>query len=659
MKAAIAGIVREFDRGLRRVPIQAQATLDVTGRMLLGTDIAAVTATLDALPIAVIGLNCSTGPTHMRDAVRFLVDNSRCYVSVVPNAGLPLMGPKGETIYPESPAEMAAALGAFIADFGVNAIGGCCGTTPAHIAAFRATVDALEADGTRGRTPEPKPLQFAASAMTAVALVQDGSPLLIGERINSQGSRKIKRLLLEENYDEIMLVGREQVEGGAHLLDVCTALTERTDEEAQMATIVKRLAQSVEAPLVIDSTEPRVLEAALKIYAGRPVVNSINLENGRAKIDEVMPLVREAGAAVVALTIDETGMAKTAERKVEIAKRIRDLCCDEHGMDPELLIFDCLTFTLTTGEQEWRPSALETIAGIAAIKAQIPSVKTSLGVSNVSFGVSPPARAVLNSVFLHHCVAAGLDLAMVNPNHITPYSEISESERELADDLVFDRREDALERFIAHFESQGASDSGAGDAGAADPTAGMEPEQALHFHILRRRKEGVEDWIDRSVEKIGAVPTLNEVLLPAMKEVGDKFGAGELILPFVLQSAELPGQARGLHQGHRGACDRFWRRARHWQVARGHDPDEQRLHGDRSGQAGANPGDPGGREGARGDRDRAFGAARVDVQADACMHPGAALARAHLPRAHWRRCNQPRLLLQGSVSRRNGLKRRV
>ena len=232
-------------------------------------------------------------------------------------------------------------------------------------------------------------------------------------------------------------------------------------------------------------------------------------------------------------------MAKTAERKVEIAERIRDIACDEHGLDPEALIFDALTFTLTTGDEEWRPSAVETIEGIRRIKAEIPGVKTSLGVSNVSFGVSPRPRAVLNSVFLHHCVEAGLDLAMVNPNHITPYGEIPDEERELTDDLVFNRREDALERFIAHFESKGEE----AEAEVADPTAGMEPEEALHWHILRRKKDGVEDWIERSVEKIGAVPTLNEVLLPAMKEVGDKFGAGELILPFVLQSAEVMKRA--------------------------------------------------------------------------------------------------------------------
>jgi 5-methyltetrahydrofolate--homocysteine methyltransferase len=540
MKACIAGIVRAFDAGLRRVPIQAQATLDVTGRMLLGTDIAAVTATLDALPIDVIGLNCSTGPTHMRDAVRFLVENSRCYVSVIPNAGLPLMGSKGETIYPETPDEMAQALGAFVSDFGVNAIGGCCGTTPAHVAAFRATVDALARAGTRGRVPQAKPLQFAASAMTAVALVQDGSPLLIGERINAQGSRKIKRLLLEENYDEITLVAREQVEGGAHLLDVCTALTERTDEDAQMATIVKRLAQSVEAPLVIDSTEPRVIEAALKIYAGRAVVNSIHLENGRAKIDDVMPLVREAGAAVVALTIDESGMAKTAERKLAVARRIHDIVTTEFDLPPGALIVDALTFTLATGDPEFQHSAVETIEGIRAIKRELPGVLTSLGVSNVSFGLKPAARAALNSVMLHHCVEAGLDMAIVNPKDVTPYAELGALERELCDDLVLDRRPDALQRVIEHWENAVASTSG---GPAPDEDLDEPVEVRIHNAILRRRKDGIEAKIDEVLTRRDPVDVLNNVLLPAMKDVGDKFGAGELILPFVLQSAEVMKKA--------------------------------------------------------------------------------------------------------------------
>ncbi|MGH2842859.1 MAG: B12-binding domain-containing protein, partial [Solirubrobacteraceae bacterium] len=236
-------------------------------------------------------------------------------------------------------------------------------------------------------------------------------------------------------------------------------------------------------------------------------------------------------------------MAKTRERKLEVAQRLTQLCCEEHGLEREALIFDCLTFTLTTGEEEWRPSAVETIDGIRLIKAQIPGVKTSLGVSNVSFGIGLPARSVLNSVFLHHCVEVGLDLAMVNPNHITPYGEIPESERELADDLVFNRRPEALERLIAHFESRDSAGGADAATADADPTAGMEPEEALHYCILRRRRDGVEAWIDQSVEKIGAVPTLNDVLLPAMKEVGDKFGAGELILPFVLQSAEVMKRA--------------------------------------------------------------------------------------------------------------------
>jgi len=536
MKAAIAGIVRAFERGVPRVPIQAQATLDVTGRMLLGTDIRAVCATLDALPIDVIGLNCSTGPSHMRDAIRYLVENSRCFVSVIPNAGLPLMGPKGETIYPETPEEMARELGSFVRDFGVNAIGGCCGTTPPHIRAFVAAVS-----GRVGRTPEPKPLQFAASSMSATALRQDGSPLLIGERINAQGSRKIKRLLLADDYDGIMLVAREQVEGGAHVLDVCTALTERTDEEAQMATIVKKLAQTVETPLMIDSTEPRVIEAALKIYAGRPIVNSINLENGRGKIDTVMPLVREAGAAVVALTIDEQGMAKSAERKVEIAERIHSIVTGEFGLPAGALIFDALTFTLATGDPEFSRSAIETIDGIRQIKERLPGVLTSLGVSNVSFGLKPAARAALNSVMLHHCVAAGLDMAIVNAKEITPYAELNAAERELCDDLVFDRRPDALQRVIEHWETAQKSTNGASTP--VDDDADAPVEVRIHNAILRRRKDGIEAKIDEALEAREPVDVLNNVLLPAMKEVGDRFGAGDLILPFVLQSAEVMKKA--------------------------------------------------------------------------------------------------------------------
>jgi 5-methyltetrahydrofolate--homocysteine methyltransferase len=535
VKAAIFGAREAFAATGRTLPIQTSVSLlPQGGKMLLGTDIRAVLTTLVALEVDVIGLNCSTGPEDMRDAIRFLGETSPLPVHCIPNAGLPLQGPDGETIFPEEPGPLAATLGEFVERYGVGIVGGCCGTTPEHIAAIRERIG----DRAPGERPAATPIEVS-SMMTSTPLVQEPRPTLVGERVNSQGSRKAKELLLADDYDGLVQVAEDQVEGGAHVLDVCVALTERQDEDEQMAAVVKRISLTQPSPIQVDSTEPEVIRAALEQIPGRAIVNSINLEAGRDKADAVVPLAKAHGAALIALTIDEVGMAKTAERKVEIAERIRDLACDEHGLDPEALIFDALTFTLTTGDEEWKPSAVETIEGIRRIKAEIPGVKTSLGVSNVSFGVSPRPRAVLNSVFLHHCVEAGLDLAMVNPNHITPYSEILEEERELTDDLVFNRRDDALERFISHFESKGEET----EEDAADPTEGMAPEEALHWHVLRRKKDGVEEWIDRSVEKIGAVPTLNEVLLPAMKEVGDKFGAGELILPFVLQSAEVMKRA--------------------------------------------------------------------------------------------------------------------
>jgi 5-methyltetrahydrofolate--homocysteine methyltransferase len=501
--------------------------------MLLGTDIQAVLTTLAALDVQVIGLNCSTGPEDMRDAIRYLGEHSPLPVHCIPNAGLPLQGPNGETIFPEQPEPLANVLGEFVERYGVSIVGGCCGTTPDHIAAIKERCGGHEI----GERPAPRPPHIS-SMIAAEPLVQEPRPTLVGERVNSQGSRKAKEMLLADDYDGLNQIAEDQVEGGAHVLDVCVALTERQDEDEQMRQTVKRISLTQPTPIQVDSTEPDVIKLALEQIPGRAIVNSVNLEAGPAKLDVVAPLAVEHGAALIALTIDEVGMAKTAERKVEIAQRITELC-EGHGLDRELLIFDVLTFTLTTGDDEWKPSAVETIEGIRRVKQEIPGVKTSLGVSNVSFGVSPGARAVLNSVFLHHCVEAGLDLAMVNPNHITPYGEISTEERDLADDLVFNRREDALERFIGHFESKGEEEADE----KADPTEGMEPEEALHFHILRRKKDGVEDWIDRCNEKIGAVPTLNDVLLPAMKEVGDKFGAGELILPFVLQSAEVMKRA--------------------------------------------------------------------------------------------------------------------
>ena len=375
--------------------------------------------------------------------------------------------------------------------------------------------------------------------MTSTDLVQEPRPTLVGERVNSQGSRKAKELLLADDYDGLVQVAEDQVNGGAHVLDICVALTERQDEDVQMREVVQRISLTQPAPIQIDSTEPEVIEAALEAIPGRAIVNSINLEAGRDKADRVIPMAKAHGAALIALTIDEVGMAKTGERKLEIAKRIKEIACDEHGLAPEALIFDALTFTLTTGDDGGSPPRSRPSRAFARSRRASPASRLRWGSRTFRSASGQPARAVLNSVFLHHCVDAGLDLAMVNPNHITPYGEISEEERELADDLVFNRREDALEKFIEHFESKGPEEA----EEAGDPTADMEPEEALHWHILRRKKDGVEDWIDRSVEKIGAVPTLNQVLLPAMKEVGDKFGAGELILPFVLQSAEVMKRA--------------------------------------------------------------------------------------------------------------------
>jgi len=535
VKAAVFGAREAFKQTGRTLPIHTSISLLPNGgKMLLGTDISAALATLEALDVDVIGINCSTGPEDMRDAIRFLGEFSPRPVACIPNAGIPTQGPNGETIFPMTPEPLAAALGEFVERYGVGIVGGCCGTTPAHIAALAERV------GRPAVAPRPAPRPAHLSSMIAATpLAQLPAPTIVGERVNSQGSRRAKALLLADDYDGLVQIAETQVEGGAHILDLCVALTERQDEAEQMRLLAKKISLALPAPLQVDTTEPDVMRIALEQIPGRAIVNSVNLEAGRAKLDSVVPLCLEHGAALIALTIDEESMAKTAARKVDVAKRIYGYVVEEHGMKAELLIFDALTFTLATGSDEFKTSAIETIEGIRQIKAALPGTKTSLGVSNVSFGFGKAARAVLNSVFLHHCVAAGLDLAMVHPADITPYAEIGQLERELADDLVFNRREDATQRFIEHFEERGET----AESETADPTAGMEPEEALHFHILRRRKDGVEEWIDRSVEKIGAVPTLNEVLLPAMKEVGDKFGAGELILPFVLQSAEVMKRA--------------------------------------------------------------------------------------------------------------------
>jgi 5-methyltetrahydrofolate--homocysteine methyltransferase len=542
VKAVIHGILAAFEETGQSLPIQAQVTLDTTGRMLLGTDADAALTILEGLPIDVIGLNCSTGPEHMRGPIEFLGENATLPVSAIPNAGLPL-NVDGEAVYPLEPEPYAAAMTEFIEKYNISVVGGCCGTTPAHLEKLVHKV--------HGRPNPSRPTEAPsklASGVQAIDLAQDPPPFIIGERCNAQGSRKFKRLLLAGEWDAIVEIARGQVDYGAHALDISVAVTENPDEVGLMTTAVKKLINAVPVPLVIDTTEPDVLEAALKTAPGRCMLNSTHLESGRAKADQIFSLVKAHNATVMVLTIDEQGMAKTAERKIEVARRIYDIAVNDHGLRPGDLIFDALTFTLATGDPEFANSAVATIEGIKQIKAELPGVFTSLGVSNLSFGLSPHARPVLNSVFLFHCVQAGLDMAIINPLHITPYANIEKEEIELAEDLIFNRRPDALQRYIEHFEQ---IDTKAEDT-SVDPTEGMNAAERLHWRIVHRHKEGVEADIDELIatspdagegEHDRAVHILNTVLLPAMKEVGDKFGAGELILPFVLQSAEVMKKA--------------------------------------------------------------------------------------------------------------------
>jgi 5-methyltetrahydrofolate--homocysteine methyltransferase len=535
LKAAIFGIRKYFRESGRWVPIQAQVTLDTAGRMLFGNDIGAVTATLSSLDIQVLGLNCSTGPEYMREPVRYLTEYCPKFISVIPNAGIPL-NEGGDAIYPLTPEALADAHEEFVTEYGVNVVGGCCGTTPAHL---QAVVDRIGIRAPKDR--EVTQVPSVASGVHAVPLHQEPAPMLVGERVNSTGSRKVKRLLLADDYESIVDVARDQTDGGAHVLDVQVALTERTDETEQMCALVKKLSLSVGAPLVLDSTDADVVAEALKRAPGRTIINSINLENGRDRTDKVLTQAREHGAVVVALTIDEDGMAREVEHKVRVAKRIYDIAVNEYGLAPHDLIFDPLTLPLTTGDIAEANGAKNTLEGIRRIEAECPGVLTVLGISNVSFGIAPHARAVLNSVFMYHAVSAGLDLAIVNPKDVIPYAEIPSEQRKLSEDLIYNRREDALSRFIEFFEQHGTP-SGTQES-AEDPMEDMAAEERIHYQIVHRKKDGIEANINEALTRQDAVAVLNNVMLPAMKEVGDKFGAGELILPFVLQSAEVMKRA--------------------------------------------------------------------------------------------------------------------
>jgi len=538
VKAAIHGVQKAFAETGIYLPIQAQVSLDTTGRMLLGTDISAVLSILEGLPIDVIGMNCSTGPEHMREAIQYLSENSSLPISCIPNAGLPL-NVDGEAVYPMTPEPFANELFQFVNKHHINIVGGCCGTTPAHLDALVKKIH-HQAPLTRAIETSPK----LASSMRAVAMQQTPPPFLIGERCNTQGSKAFKDIILAGDYDAVLDIANKQIDTGAHGLDLCVALTETANEAQVMEKVIKTLAPVISIPFIIDTTELPVMEVALKTAPGRCLINSTNLESGREKLDKIFGLAKKYNAAVIALTIDEVGMAKTAQRKLEIAQRIYDIAINDYQLQPQDLVFDDLTFTMATGDPEFANSAVETMQGIKLIKAAMPGVLTSLGVSNVSFGLKPAARKLINSIMLYHCVQYGLDMAIVNPAQIVPYPEIPEEQKKLAEDLIFNKDPEALQKLIVYFEAN--SSTGVSEAKTDTALMAMPPQERLAWKILHRCRDDVDKDINAILaltpeipQSQAAVEILNNVLLPAMKVVGDKFGSGELILPFVLQSAEV------------------------------------------------------------------------------------------------------------------------
>ncbi len=510
------------------VPLFCTVTIETTGTMLVGTEIAAALTTLQAYDqVAGIGLNCATGPQEMSEHVRHLSHACDRLLIVQPNAGLPQLV-EGKPHYALTPKELARWLVEFVDVDGVNIVGGCCGTTPAHLSAV---VDAME-----GRKPKSRQVQnepSVSSVYQSVAIRQENAVLAIGERTNANGSKKFRELLASEDLDGMVKIARDQVRQGSHLLDVCTAYVGR-DETADMRRLVERLRTDVTVPLVIDSTEIDVVEATLKLAGGKCVINSINLEEGEERTNKVCQLAKRYGAALIALTIDEQGMAKTCDRKVEVAKRIFDIAVNRHGIRPGDLIFDPLTFTVCTGNEDDRKLAVETIEAIRIIKKELPETHALLGVSNVSFGVKPPARRVLNSVFLHHCREVGLDSAILHTTGILPLYRIDEKQRHLAEDLLFDRRRegyDPLHEFLKAFEDVEAVRS-------EEPEKPRAVEDRLKQCIINGDRSDLESDLDEAMLTYPPVSIINDLLLDGMKTVGDLFGAGQMQLPFVLQSAE-------------------------------------------------------------------------------------------------------------------------
>ena len=556
-KAAINGCRRAMAAAGREVPLQVQVTVEMTGRMLPGTEIGAALSALAPLGPAVFGLNCATGPAEMGEHLRVLSEQCPVPVACIPNAGLPQVV-DGRMHYDVGPAPFADHLAHYITELGVSVVGGCCGTTPEHM---RAVIDRCG-----GLTPGARPGELppsATSIYTAVPFAQDTSFLIVGERTNANGSRKFRDAMLEADWDGCLQIARDQVGEGAHLLDLCVDYVGR-DGAADMDELARRLATGVAAPLVLDSTEPDVMQAGLEWIGGRAVLNSANLEDGEgegSRLDRVLKLAREHGAAVVCLLIDEEGQARDLEWKMRVAHRLHRLATERYGLAPSDLIFDALTFPLSTGDRDLRQDGLATIEAIRRIKAELPGAHTTLGVSNVSFGLKPAARHVLNSMFLHECLDAGLDSAIVHAGRIIPLNRIEPHHRNVCLDLIYDRRGadglasqsrhdyDPLSELLAAFENVAVA------AAVKEDRSGWPVEQRLERRIIDGDRDGLDGDLDEALTAAAALDIVNHTLLAGMKVVGDLFASGEMQLPFVLQSAETMKAAVSYLEPHMDKAD--------------------------------------------------------------------------------------------------------
>ena len=540
LKAAVLGSRRAMTQSGRHIPVFTHVTVETTGTMLLGSEIGAALTAIEPLGVDMIGLNCATGPAEMSEHLRYLSRHARIPVSVMPNAGLPVLGANGAE-YPLQPEELAEAMDSFIAEFGLSLVGGCCGTTPEHIRQVTDVVarynDGTAHRGERHVTDEPS----VSSLYTAVPFAQEASVLVIGERTNANGSKAFREAMIAEDYQKCLDIAKDQTRDGAHLLDLCIDYVGR-DGVADMTALASRLATASTLPIMLDSTETPVLQAGLEHLGGRCAINSVNYEDGdgpESRFVKTMELVAEHGAAVVALTIDEDGQARTVEKKVEIAERLINDITGNWGVDESAILIDCLTFTIATGQEESRKDGVETIKAIRELKKRHPAVQTTLGLSNISFGLNPAARQVLNSVFLHECQEAGLDSAIVHASKILPMNRIDEEQRNVALDLVYDRRRedyDPLQELMRLFE--GVSAASSKESRAAE-LAKLPLFERLAQRIVDGERNGLTDDLDEAMTQKPPLEIINENLLAGMKTVGELFGSGQMQLPFVLQSAEV------------------------------------------------------------------------------------------------------------------------